>query len=492
MNKEGKNSLRRPILLIVTAVLVFTVAQNLRSVWDAVSSVWKLFSTVTVGLCIAFVLNAPLTMFEGRLLGFMAQSRKKWIRTMQRPVSLVLTLLLTLGLLFLLLYVIIPEVIEALEMMMALLPSYAETLREWAETQLARLNLPESVLPSSTIDWVAVSDKIQEVLFGDKSDLVNRATSITLSVGSGVVSAIFSLIFAVYVLARKEEIGRICHKSLYAFLPEKAARKIEDVAHLSNDVFSGYIVGVLIETVVLAVMCFVGMKIFRFPNALLISIVVGVTQVVPTFGAILGGAFGALIILIVSPVKAVLFVVYVIILQQVENILVYPRIMTHSLGLPGIITFAAVIVGGKIGGLAGVLLGVPMAAVLYALLRRELERRQLRVEMADARAAKTREAEYAAADASVMSTMEAHGKTWWSAPQSGKRTRTIFTRIGDAIKTGEETEKKETVQPHEAATAGMAAQEPDKTQPDTNEKKGENPSKWETTPDEQHFPPNAR
>jgi len=190
-----------------------------------------------------------------------------------------------------------------------------------------------------------------------------------------VMNVVFSFVIAIYFLAQKERICSFTSRLCRAFLSEEFCGRLFHVTEISNRVFSSFIRGQCMEAVIFGVLCYIGMLIFRFPYAGIISIVIGCTALIPIIGALIGEAFGAILILTVNPWQALLFLIFVLVLQQLEGSLIYPKVVGDSVGLPGILVFSAVIIGGNIGGLVYALISVPVCAVLYILLREAMENR---------------------------------------------------------------------------------------------------------------------
>lgn len=196
------------------------------------------------------------------------------------------------------------------------------------------------------------------------------------SVFSRVVSGLLALIFAIYFLLGKEQFTGQFKRIINSYLPKKAEKKINYVASVLNDCFHRYIVGQCLEAVILGTLCIIGMLIFRFPYAAMIGTLIGFTALIPVAGAYIGAIVGFIMILTVSPIKAVLFIVFIVVLQQLEGNLIYPKVVGGSLGLPAVWVLAAVTIGGSLMGILGMLLGVPIAAAIYRMLRDDVNRRE--------------------------------------------------------------------------------------------------------------------
>lgn len=370
MNKKQIKS----ILGIITfGVLLFALVQNFSLAWAALGKIYAVFAPVVTGFCIAFVLNVLLRVLEGKVFGWMRGSKRKWVPRLQRPVSLVATILLTFGFLTLLLLVIIPELQKAILKLVENISIYVELAQEW----LGKIQINGQQLFDAQLDWDKLLATVRSMLTpGTEDSIVETAAGVTTSVISSMVNLAFSFFISIYVLARKERVGQLAVRLSDALLPPRASRRLRRVCTLANNSFSNFITGQLTEAVILGVLCFVGMLIFRFPNAAIISILIGVTALVPVVGPLVGEIIGCLLILIVSPIKALLFLIFVLLLQLIEGNVIYPKVVGRSVGLPGLIVLSAVIVGGNIGGMLGVLLGVPIASVLYTLVLDWLDHRK--------------------------------------------------------------------------------------------------------------------
>ena len=392
MKLDRKNV--RIILLIITfAVVLYTVAQNLAAIYGAVATVWNVFGVVITGLAMAFVLNVPLKLFENRVFYGMSEDRRPYVRKMRRPVSLVCALVVTLGVIVILIAVILPQLTATVAEVASQLPNYINSVVQWLKDFLAGFGITIDALEDFSVDWEQVfsdlttylkegSANVSESAASAGSSVVSTVTDVGGSVITTVMNTFLGLIVAVYVLAQKERIGRFMKRCIDAFLPHRASSAISRIASMASETFSNFVAGQFTDSCILGVLCYVCMRIFRFPYPEVISVVIGVTSLVPMVGSFIGEVIGALLILIVSPIKALLFIVMVLAIQQVDGAFIYPRIVGKSVGLPGVAVFCAVIVGGNVAGVLGSLLGVPVCALLYALLREAVDARQKRRESA--------------------------------------------------------------------------------------------------------------
>lgn len=375
MELNSKNIKKMLLLVFFSAIIVCGVF-NMDNVFTFLGKVYSILSPITAAFCIAFIFNVLLRALETKVFAFMDKSKRKFVNKAKRPLCLVLTYLLALGIISLLVLVIIPDIIETVLYLVKKLPAFLTNAREWVVSIADNFNIPETKVPSLNLDFDALAKALQEFFSDYSNNIVNGAVDITSSVVSGVYDTVFSLVISVYILAQKERIGNFVKRTIDAFVPQKMAKTVYHIAGHASESFSRFIGGQLTEAVILGTLCYIGMLIFRFPNALIISLLIAVTSLVPVVGAFTGIAIGFLLIIITSPIKALLFIVFILILQQIEGNLIYPKIVGKAVGLPGIIVISAVLLGGNIGGILGALLGVPLSALIFTLLKEAIDNRQ--------------------------------------------------------------------------------------------------------------------
>ncbi len=363
----NRKNVRMILLIIAFAVVLYTAAQNLASVYGAVKTVWNVFGVVITGLAMAFVLNVPLKLFEDRVFYGMSEDRRPLVRRLRRAVSLVCALVVSLGVIVILIAVVLPQLTQTVTEVATRLPEYISAVVNWINEFLAKFDIEIEALKEFTVDWEKVFKDLSTYL--KEGNVINTATDVGTAAASTVMNTFLGLVVAVYVLAQKERIGRFTRRCIDAFLPKRASSAISRVASMASETFSSFVAGQLADSCILGILCYICMLIFRFPYPEVISVVIGVTSLVPMVGSFIGEVIGALLILIVSPLKALLFVIMVLAIQQVDGAFIYPRIVGKSVGLPGVAVFCAVIVGGNIAGVLGAVMGVPVCAVLYALLK---------------------------------------------------------------------------------------------------------------------------
>ena len=371
----NSKTVKKILLIILLGSVAFTAVQNYDRLFSFLGHILGIFSPVITALCIAFVLNVLLTALETKVFKFMDNSKRGFIKKAKRPLCLALTYLLAFGLIVLLIAFIIPDIANTFIYLAERLPSFMTEARVWVEDLLEKFNLSQNLIPNIKLDWTAAASGIKAYALSYSQTIFGSAVNFTTSFASGIYNLVFSVMISAYILACKERIGRFMTRLIDAFAPQKAAEAVYRICSTTYQYFSRFIGGQLTESVILGTLFYIGMTVFRFPNAAVISILICVTSLVPIVGATIGVVVGFLLILITSPIKAVLFIVFFIVIQQIEGSLIYPRVVGKSVGLPGVIVVCAVLVGGNIGGILGALTGVPVSAVLYVLIKEAIEKR---------------------------------------------------------------------------------------------------------------------
>lgn len=392
----SKKNVKKILGIITFAVVIFSASQHLSAVASFFAWILKIVSPVIVGLCLAFILNVLMRVFETKVFFFMASNSRPSVRKALRPISLVLTVLIALGVLALLMLLIIPQLTSSVGILINKFPSYCNTLADWLDGLADRFGIDANLqfLRDPKIDLQKIAQTVQNFFSVDgKNDILSTTVGVTSSLVSGITSFLLGAVIAVYVLAEKEKIGSFVLRAAEAALPKRVYDKIREICSIASDSFSSFITGQFTDAALLATMCFIGMSIFRFPNAAVVSVIIGVSAIIPVIGPIVGEAISFLIIFMESPLKAVLFIVFILILQAIDNNFIYPRIVGKSVGLPGLLVLIAVIVGGNIGGILGVLLGVPTASAIYALVQNWLNKQNTPAAVTDKLSEKDNEAD---------------------------------------------------------------------------------------------------
>ena len=370
--REEKRVLHCGMLLLGFAALLVLILMKFDQVWGAVSTVAGTVAPVFYGIAIAYILNVFVHFFEDVAFRPFRDSKSKAWAKVRRPLSVALAYLVVALVIVFIAAFIIPGMVESLSVLADTVqqnaPVYFNNAMAWLNNfaQENDLTFIEEFLAG--FNWSTLLSSLTEVL----RDFLSSLVGVTFNVASGVFAAVMGFIFSVYMLMGKEKLLRGVKSSLLAFLPKAAARKVGQVATLTNKVFFNFIRGQLLECVILGSLCYVGMSILRLDYALLISSVVALGALIPILGAYIGAAVGVIILLLVHPLDAVIFL---LILQQVEGNLIYPRVVGSSIGLPPLWTLFAVVFWGGVLGIPGILFGTPATAVLYRLFRSSVRAR---------------------------------------------------------------------------------------------------------------------
>ena len=360
MEKNEKRSpLRSGLIIAAFAILLYTFLHRPDVLGGIVGGLWNIVSPVVLGMCIAFVMNVALAPIEKM---FTKLTRSKLKGGALRAVSILITLVILLGFIVFVVGVIVPSVGESVGQLVSYLPGSADDMQVWLADNLGRFGVSEKSIASMMGYIDDIVDELLEFIEREYMEIANAAVGLATSVLDVVMGLIISLIFAIYILSSKEFLQKFSTDILQRFVKPARADRVLEIARVSYGSFNSFVKGQLLEAVILGVLCFIGMVIFRFPNA-------PVTALVPIFGAWIGGGISALLIAIVNPMQGLLFIVFILVLQELEGNLIYPKVVGQSMGLPGLIVMAAVTIGGNIAGITGMLLGVPTCAVLYALLQ---------------------------------------------------------------------------------------------------------------------------
>lgn len=367
-NEDDKRIIKRNAVTLIIAIIVIVALMNLNSVLGFLGKLWDIIFPFVLGVAIAFLINIPMKSIEK----FIGNKLKIKNQSLKRGLSIVISLILIFGVLGIILLKALPQLINSaitltkkmpefinntLELMRSFDPlvPYADSVEEFLkETDLQ--NIGEIVL-----DFLAK----QQIIVGDPGILISKAMSII----SGFTNFFIGLVFSIYCLASKEKLIRQSKELVYTFFREDRGNRIIHVGNVLRVNIHNFFTGQFLEAIVLGTLCFIGMNIFRFPFAPLVSTIIGFGALIPIFGAIIAAFFGALIISIESPLQAILFLIYIIILQQIDGNFVYPRIVGKQVGLPSMWVLLGITVGGSIMGVTGMLISVPIFSTVYVLLR---------------------------------------------------------------------------------------------------------------------------
>lgn len=357
-----KDKTRKDIIIIISYIaLVIFALVNFSKIIAFLGKVISIFSPFLLGIILAFVLNVLNNFIEKKIFGKIKPS-KVWNK-IKRPLCITLSLILVFLTIFFVMNLLIPQLKNSASLFTDTLPAYKEDIIGI----LNKFDVDESTVNKVGEYLDNFGKVITDYIKGNSKDVITVTTEVATSVVNIISKGIITLVFAIYMIAQKETLSRQINKVMKAYLKPKTINKINTVGTLANKTFSNFVTGQCLEALIFGSLVFVGMLIFRFPYASTIGVLLGFTALIPIFGAFIGTAIGFILIMMVSPVKAILFVVFIIVLQQIEGNLIYPRVVGKSIGLPGMWVLLSVTVGGSIGGILGMLIATPLCSLLYAL-----------------------------------------------------------------------------------------------------------------------------
>lgn len=363
MKIEWKHCIR----IGVTGLLLYFVVQYWPTVAGIVGTVCKASIPLLLGCALAYISNILMRCYERHLW---QKNPGRVLNALRRPICVVVTYLTVAVILFLVLNLVIPELVEAIQLLF-------QQVSVWAE-KLGSIPDLKSILPQEAItliqgtDWESAMKQAISWITTGVGGTLSLVVSTVSSVFSSMVTLALAFVFSIYLLLGKERIGAQFQRLFRAYIKPKYLDRLYYVLRTLDDSFHHYIVGQCSEAVILGMLCTLGLFLFQFPYAVTVGALEGVTALIPVAGAYIGAVVGAVLMLTVSPMKALLFIVFIVVLQQLEDNLIYPRVVGTSIGLPGIWVLAAITVGGGVMGIAGMFLSVPIAASLYKLLRADV------------------------------------------------------------------------------------------------------------------------
>ena len=372
MNLDREN-MKKLMFLITFTIILLVGVQRLDVVLGTLDVLWTIFFPFVLEAAIAFLLNVPMSFMEKRLFG--EEKKEKWKRKLARPLSLLLTIVLVMAVIALVIFVVVPELSSTVSSLAAQIEAALPKAQSWLESTFRDNEQVSAWIDSQEVNWEAMVQTALNMLQTGAGSVLASTVVVARGIINALYTFIISVIFACYVLVQKEKLSVQAQKLLRAVFPEKHADRITYIFSLSYSTFTNFITGQCLEAAILGTMFFVVMSVLKFPYALLVGVLVAFTALIPIFGAFIGCAIGAFLILVVNPMRALAFIILFLVLQQIEGNLIYPHVVGNSVGLPSIWVLVAVTVGGNLMGIAGMLVFIPITSVLYTLLREWVYRR---------------------------------------------------------------------------------------------------------------------
>ena len=366
--EKNKKTIMQLILFTIIVIFAFI---NISYLWTFIKYIIAIFMPFIIGAMMAFVLNVLLNVVENKLFKKLNKKNTKTWKKLKRPVSLVTTFIIIIAIIALILGLIIPQLKNTVELFTENFDSYKTQSVELLE----KVGIEKKTINKLNNNIENIQEEATKYISKNSDKIMQTTVGVATTVAGTVTTIVLGIVFAIYILLKKEDLTRQFKKLARAYLPEKRQTTLKEISTLSNKTFGNFVSGQCIEALIIGLLCFIGMLILQIPYASTIAVLVGFTALIPVFGAFIGTAIGAFLILMVDPTKALVFVIFIIILQQLEGNLIYPKVVGNSVGLPGIWVMVAVTVGASIGGILGMLLSVPVCSILYSILRTDVNNR---------------------------------------------------------------------------------------------------------------------
>ncbi len=376
MNTKHRMSIKRYIIYVLITALAVLAVLNIKWVISSVSSLVSILSPLIIGCILAYLLNLIMVKLEKL---YFPRSQKRFVNASRRPVCLTLSILLIFVIAALIIGLIVPEIVNIFIVLGDTLPVYGEKLRVFLEAHKADIPMLEEYisqfLQGGGIDWQSLLSSLVDFATSGVGGFITSTVTVISGIAGGMINFVIGLIFAIYILFNKEKLTEQLRRITKSYMKPLTARKVGYFCKTADKCFSSFIVGQCTEAVILGLLCAVGMTILQIPYATTIGTLVGATALIPIVGAYIGAVVGTLMILVVNPIKALWFIIFLLILQQVEGNIIYPKVVGSSIGLPGMWVLAAVTVGGGLSGVPGMLIGVPLTATIYKLVEADVAHR---------------------------------------------------------------------------------------------------------------------
>lgn len=372
--KLDKQFIAKILFIAVVILIIFNWSQ----VASAFGVVWQVTFPVVLGGMMAYVLNLLMNQFEKRLY---PNTDKKWLQHTRRPLAIVLSILVITLVVAGIIGLVVPQLITAISTLVEAVPTVTNSVQTWIEEQQHLIPVFNDLMEQVDFNWSSVMSSFAEIGNRLLRGVAESSVSLLSSSASAVTTFVLSVMFALYILVSKEKLGKNFNDILISYLSDEQVRIVKNILNVTDDVFSNYITGTVIEAFILGFIVSLGLWAIQMPYAAMLGALQGALAFIPLVGAFLAGFVGVIIQFAVSPINALIYLIFVIVVQQLEGDLIYPRVVGDSIGLPGMWVLAAVTVGGGLFGISGILLGVPVFATIYKLFSLDISyRKQIREE----------------------------------------------------------------------------------------------------------------
>lgn len=365
--------------LVGGGIFLFWTLENYKIVFSTIGSVLDLASPLIIGFCIAFVLGVPLKLLEKL---FFPRCTKKWVSAIRRPLCIMFSLVIIISIICLVLLLVVPELYKTVTLLTNNVPIFIADAQAFLLQYADELPMLETWIAGFDIPWNEIGKTLFDMVSAGASGIIGSTFNVISTVFSGTFDLFIAFIFALYILLGKEKLKSQVRRICMAYFPEEKVNHVSDTMHMITNTFARFITGQCTEAIVLGTLCFLGLTLFGFPYAPMIGACIGLTALIPVVGAFIGAFVGGFMIFMVDPVQTIWFVVFILVLQQLENSLIYPRVVGTSVGLPAMWVLASVTIGGGLFGIMGMLFAVPTFSVIYTLVRANVNKRIAKKQLA--------------------------------------------------------------------------------------------------------------
>lgn len=369
-NKKYTTITAYTLIVLVVGVVLYQLLNNFSHFKDSIDIVVKIMLPFVYGFSFAYIFNPILNWFEKKFFPWITKG--KIGRKPCRRLSVSLTLIVAIAIIAFLVGLIIPQLAISIANVVSQITQYAEDIKNVIFEFIAKFKNSDTFLPliQNLMNYIEeVMHSFMDMLSKSFSGIINTTITTTLSITSTIINVFVGFVVAVYIWLSKETFFAQIKKIMYALFSSNTVARVLNLTNTANSVFSGFIIGKIIDSLIIGVICYVGMLILNIPFALLISVIVCVTNIIPYFGPFIGAIPSALLLLFINPIKALWFVIFIFILQQVDGNIIGPKILGESTGLSAFWVIFAVTVFGGLFGFVGMIIGVPLFAVIYALVK---------------------------------------------------------------------------------------------------------------------------
>lgn len=370
-------------IVAISVILFYLGISQIGDVLSKISGAIGILEPFIIGFSIAYILNFLLKFFESRVFKLKSISKLNLKNNTKRAISIIITYLVSFVILYLFVKFVLPQLVDSIVGLVNDIPMYINETTKFIDNTLLNLHIEKQYLDLINENF----NKFIDYIIKFATNLLPVLGTLLTSIASKIWNIVIGLIVSIYLLSDKEKFCALSKKITYALLPKRAAEKTIEITHRSNSTFGKFLIGKILDSLIIGILTFFVLTIVKMPYTILISVIIGITNIIPFFGPFIGAIPSFIIILFVSPVKALWFLVIVFVIQQLDGNIIGPKILGDSIGISAFWILFAILVAGKFLGIVGMIIGVPLFAVVYSLIKEvieaELEKKGLKTETKD-------------------------------------------------------------------------------------------------------------